>query len=473
IGGIAANGQTNVASGVTAAYESLQEIDASRKHIILLTDGWTHSGDLTSLVEEMNEQGITLSIIAAGGGSAEYLEQLAETGGGRYYPATDILSVPDLFLKETVTSVGEYIIEEPFYPLPSIPGPVLRGIDPLAMPAIQGYNGTTAKLTARLDLLTPRGDPLLATWQHGLGRSAAWTSDLKGQWGAEWVEWDSFGRFASQLVGWVLPAPQQEGLSAKASLANNTATVELTAEDENKQPLNFLDVQAVVVSPDLESQEITLEQSAPGTYTGEIEATQPGTYLIRVGANDADLQSLGQQTLGLVVPYSPEYKASGVDLARLIELAQITGGGELQSPLDAFLHNLPSADFAKEIWRPILIAVALLFPLDVAIRRLIFGQKEVQQAKGWLSERIRPEKSTPTPDAPKVLGSLFEARDRARSRRTDEEEEAEAPDIKIKPKGTAAPRKKEEPPTTQDDQDTFSRLRDAKRRAQKRDEDEN
>ena len=470
IGGINANGDTNVSSGVVAAYESLVDVDAARKHIILLTDGWSHTGDLTDLVTEMNENGITLSIIAAGGGSAEYLEELAETGGGRYYPAEDILSVPDLFLKETVTSVGEYIIEEPFYPLPSIPGPVLEGIDTLTLPGLYGYNGTTPKLTARLDLLTPKGDPLLATWQYGLGRSAAWTSDLKGRWATDWVAWDNFARFSSQLISWVLPAPQAEGISAQASLGNNFGKVELTAFDTNGQPMNFLNAQAVVVFPDLESQDVDLEQSGPGEYTAEFEATQPGTYLIRVGANDANQQSLGQQTLGLVVPYSPEYKASGVDLARLIELAQATGGGELETPANAWLHNLPTASFAKEIWRPILIAVALLFPLDVAIRRLVFGKKEIQQAQGWLGERFRrtkPEASTE--DGPKVLGSLFEARDRARSRRVDEEDEKQTPVIKteihVKP---AKQTKKQDTP--QDGQDTFSRLQAAKRRARKQDE---
>jgi Ca-activated chloride channel homolog len=49
IGGIQAFGQTNVGAGVEAAYSALQDSEARRKHIILLTDGWTHSGDLTGL----------------------------------------------------------------------------------------------------------------------------------------------------------------------------------------------------------------------------------------------------------------------------------------------------------------------------------------------------------------------------------------------------------------------------------------
>ena len=139
IGGITANGQTNVQSGVDAAYQVLQGLDAKRKHIILLTDGWSQSGNITELVEELSDDGITLSVIAAGGGSAEYLEQLSELGNGRYYPAEDILSVPDIFLKETVQSIGEYIIEEPFYPLPINPGAALANIDTAHLPVLYGH----------------------------------------------------------------------------------------------------------------------------------------------------------------------------------------------------------------------------------------------------------------------------------------------------------------------------------------------
>ena len=218
IGTFKAEGQTNMLSGVTAAYDALQKVNAKRKHIILMTDGWVRTGELSPLVSKMAKEGITLSVIAAGEGSAEYLKALAEDGGGRYYPAVDMMSVPDVFLKETVKSVGQYIIEEPFYPLPASPSPVLKGIDQNDLPGLFGYNGTSPKGTARLDLLTTRGDPLLATWQYGLGRSAAWTSDLKGRWGSEWVKWNDFARFSAQLVGWLLPSPQVEGLNARISL---------------------------------------------------------------------------------------------------------------------------------------------------------------------------------------------------------------------------------------------------------------
>ncbi|MGD8605336.1 MAG: VWA domain-containing protein, partial [Anaerolineales bacterium] len=46
IGVIEAEGATNMRSGVEAAYDALLSIEARRKHIVLLTDGWVHTGDL-------------------------------------------------------------------------------------------------------------------------------------------------------------------------------------------------------------------------------------------------------------------------------------------------------------------------------------------------------------------------------------------------------------------------------------------
>jgi Mg-chelatase subunit ChlD len=410
-----AEGQTNLVAGVNAAYQALQGVEARRKHIILMTDGWVHTGDLTSLAAEMQAENITLSVIAAGNGSAEYLEALAIAGGGRYYPATDILNVPDLFLKETITSVGEYLVEEPFYPLPAIPGPALHGLDLGKLPPLMGYNGTTAKKTARLELLTPRGDPLFATWQYGLGRAAAWTSDLKAQWAREWVAWEQFPHFSSQIANWLLPAPSAEGLEADAALEESQLMIRMQAIDRDGRPLDFLLAEATVVDPDLQSVTLPLEQVGPGSYEARHPADHPGVYLIRVGANQDD-RSLGQLTLGTAVPYSPEYTTSGVNRFLLAELAGVTGGSELLDPLAAFLHNLPASIAAREIWRPLLFLAALLFPLDVAVRRLRLGRSDLAAARRWLAGRFLRKSRPASVERPPLLERLFRARDRARDR---------------------------------------------------------
>jgi Mg-chelatase subunit ChlD len=474
IGGIPAQGQTNLQSGVEAAYDSLQGVDAKRKHIILLTDGWVHQTALLNKAVEMQEEGITLSVVAAGGGSALYLEQLSQSGGGTYYPAVDILRVPDFFLKETVTAVGRYIIEEPFYPLPGMSSPILSNLDPTTLPPLYGYNGTTPKGTARLDLITPQGDPLLATWQYGLGRAAVWTSDLETRWATQWLTWDKFPRFAAQLVGWTLPAPRVEGLTASAYVNENGGIIELEALDEAGQPRNFLYAHAAIVAPDLSVTESELTQVGPGRYLTKVQLSQPGTYLVRLGVNEGD-NSLGQQILGLVVPYSPEYRVSGMDIPFLNELVRITGGGELIEPLAAFAHNLEATSKAREIWQPLLLIVALLFPLDVAIRRVMLGRSDFEKAKDWIAVRMPIHQRKTGAEEPEITG-LFQARERARQWQLRSDEKSGDSVIREneiaetdKPSGETRANRGE---TTQLEQgldkkssDTFSRLRDAKRRA--------
>jgi uncharacterized membrane protein/Mg-chelatase subunit ChlD len=467
IGGIQAYGGTNILSGVEAAYDELINTDARRKHIILLTDGWTHGGDVRPLAREMAEQGITLSVVAAGSGSAEYLQDLAQVGGGRFYPAEDIMTVPDFFLKDTVQAVGHYIIEEAFFPLPSRPGPALQGLDTAALPPLFGYNGTSPKNTARIDLATPRGDPLLATWQYGLGRAAAWTSDLKAQWAVDWVAWDGYARFVSQLVAYLLPLPQAEGFQAQARLQDGVAIIALEALDQDGYPVNFLDVVANLVDPDLSTHELRLSQVGAGTYQASIDLTKPGAYLVNVGAYDRE-QPLSQQTFGLVIPYSPEYRHIAADLPFLQQLARITGGGQLIEPAAAFIKNLPAADIAREIWRPLLIIVALLFPIDIAIRRVIFSSSDYKKAVLWLQKRM-PSRSRRIARESHALDYLFQARQRVRQRLPSSQKN----DLKPHTGKTGDQSPRERPQDTQApaaptaSEDTLTRLRDAKRRARK------
>lgn len=472
IGTFQAEGQTNMASGVNAAYKALEGVDAKRKHIILMTDGWVHTGDLTPLVKQMHEQGITLSIIAAGEGSAEYLEGLSIDGGGRYYPAVDMMHVPDIFLKETVTSVGQYIIDEIFIPLPNPLSPALHGIDVNDLPFLYGYNGTTPKSTARKDLLARNGDPLLASWQYGLGRSAAWTSDFKGQWATDWVKWADFSRFTAQLANWLIPATQNEGLSYQLLMEDQGTAIVVDAQDNEGHPINFLDMTAHLVSPNLETSEIRLDQVSAGKYKTFIKANTPGTYLVQISVKKNE-QPIGQMTLGMVVPYSPEFRSQGVHLSLLEEIARITGGSMLTHPEQALVHNIPSAVKAREFWWPLLLITVLLFPLDVALRRLIITTRDLLNMKNWVNSLLKGRARLKSQQE-QILGRLFSARDRARSQ-SELNLESKLPYLETTSvtnptettqKGPSVPG---EIPvnSAQNDEDRLTRLKEAKKRARK------
>ncbi len=263
---IAPDGQTNVRGGLLAAKEALARTEARVKHVILLTDGWSRGGDNRDVAQQMREEGITLSTVAAGAGSAPQLEQLAEAGGGRYYPAVVMEDVPQIFVEETIKAVGSFLIEKAFVPALVGDSPILRGVTGGGWPTLYGYNGTQIKDAARELLRSPDGDPVLAQWQYGLGRSVAWTSDTKGKWGVDLVRWDQFGRFASQLVGWTVPVQDTGLLAAEARVEGTQATVSATLNDAQGQPRTDATVGATLVAPDGKTQQLTLRQVAPGEY---------------------------------------------------------------------------------------------------------------------------------------------------------------------------------------------------------------
>jgi hypothetical protein len=227
-----------------------------------------------------------------------------------------------------------------------------------------------------------------------------------------------------------------------------------------------LEVSATLVDPDLDSQEVALAQVGAGHYEALVQAGAPGTYLARLTIRDGQ-QVLGQETLGLVVPYSPEYRAGGLDRLFLDELARVTGGEQLQGPAAAFRHDLLPSPRSREIWAGLLLAAALLFPLDVALRRVMLGPRELRQAAAWLGARLPVRKAEGRPRE-RALGRLFQARDRVREEQIHREASPPPPQS-----GTAAGSPSEPPPEPAgnapqpDDASTMDRLQKAKERARR------
>jgi uncharacterized membrane protein len=480
IGGLRAEGGTNIFAGLSMAEAALAQTPARVKHIVLLTDGWSRSGDFEALAQKMQDEGITLSIVAAGSGSAAHLAQLARAGGGRYYPAVTMSEVPALFFKETIEAAGQYLIEEPFYPLPASVTPILRGLDVRQLPALRGYNGATPKSSAQVALLSERGDPVLATWQYGLGRTVAWTSDVKAQWATDWVRWDGFNVFIAQLTNWALPQQSAEGLQiAFGADAEERNYLEVVSRDASGRPRDLLVTRATILGADAGRGEvslpITLTQVAAGRYRAAWTPNQTGAYLVQVAQHDANGTPVASATTGIVVPYSPEYKILERSASVLPRLAQATGGHELTAAADAFAPLPKLATRATPIWPAWLTIVALLFVCDVAVRRLRLTYEDWQRLMAWLRmPRAQPQRTA----APQALKGLFAARERAQRSRNS----PSGLNSPISPSGLNSPISQSDrtspitptsptnaatQPNDQSDQATLERLRKAKERARK------
>ncbi len=420
--GFRADGATNIFAGLQAAYEDLRDNPATLRHIILVTDGWSTHGAYDELLDDLREAGITLSTIGTGGGSADILRRLADESGGRYYNAPDASTIPDIFLRETIRTAGERIVEEAFQPIPSASSEILDGLDAGRLPQLLGYNATTPKGSATVSLLTGREDPLLAQWQYGLGRAVAWTSDAREQWAAPWIGTAEFGTLTAQLVAWTLPPQDAEGIDVQFTPAGNgELDVEVTSFDDDGAPRNFYRTILRLVAPDLEPLQAELTQLGPGRYAGRVRATDPGAYLVRVAQTyeDEERTDAASRTLGIVSPAAAEYRRLGVDTEALAGFATAGGGRELplaaEDPgAEVWRHDLAVSAFPTPIWPWLLLLAIVLVPLDVGVRRVALARSDMSRARSWAARRVGI--GAGEPEAVAGLGELREARARGERR---------------------------------------------------------
>ncbi len=408
VAGIQPLGTTNIFAGLSQAVESLETTTATRRHIILLTDGWSTSGQYDAILARMRADGITLSTVGAGGGSNPFLQQLATQGGGRFYGAANPASIPDIFLKETQQVAGRQIVEETFHPIITSSSPILRGLDQ-GFPQLLGYNGTTAKPAAQTVLVTARDDPLLAQWQYGLGRSVAWTSDSTGRWARNWIGWDGFSKFFSQLVGWTFPGEETGGIEATFETQGNETRLKVQSVAEDGSPRDFYSTGAVVVGPDLVPRTVNLNQIAPGVYDAPLGEIDSGAYAIRVSQTRPGSPALGR-TIGLVAPTSAEYRLLGANDAFLAVLRLATGGRIVDTPAAPWVHDLATTSTYTDLWPLLLILALLLWPLDIALRRVSVGRRELADARRWVTGGWRHRGVSPRPVE---IAGMLAARDRA------------------------------------------------------------
>lgn len=393
---IKAGGGTDGYPALKESYAVLFERPALLKHVIFLSDGQMTRGDFQGLLRRMSKDKITVSTVAIGkDADLQLMVDLAKWGRGRFYYTEDSQTIPRIFTLETQLASKASLIEQPFRAQLTAPGhEAMQDIDWKAAPPLGGYVATTVKQTAELVLMSHQEDPVLATWRYGLGRAVAFTSDAKAKWATLWLRWRDFNKFWAQLTRWTLRSASRSDTVALLERRDGMGEIIVDAVDGKGEFINFLDSQVGVVAPNRERTVIELEQVAPGRYRGRFPAPQEGVYLVGMAQRQQD-RMVGSQVAGLVVPYAQELRDLGVDEAGLRELAELTGGGALAQPREAFLKGRRQSRVGIDFWPWLVGAVAVLLVPEIAMRRLGPG------ALRWLSipGRRRPGRGGDTGEA--------------------------------------------------------------------------
>jgi hypothetical protein len=127
--------------------------------------------------------------------------------------------------------------------------------------------------------------------------------------------------------------------------------------------------------------EVPMRQVAPGRYEFVAPIEEQGVYSVDVKLYESGKVTRTEST-GFVVPYPAEYRYFGPDENFLGRLAAMTGGKILRDPRAVFSGDglkFQGLDWTP-LWPYLLGAALLLFPLDIAMRRLQVPTELVHRA---------------------------------------------------------------------------------------------
>jgi len=367
IGTIRSGGGTQILPPLQAAYDAIKELDAGLKHIILLTDGQAEKEGYEPLIEGLRKNGITLSTVAVGR-SADLLllKALAYGGRGRFYETDEFTDIPKIFAKEVFLAGKKYLTNRTFIPKLSAFSEIFKGIE--AIPQLDGYVTTTPKATANVILKSDEDDPILVSWQYGLGRTVAWTSDVQGIWTHDWMSWEDSPKFWQNIVSWVIQQDLSKGYTIETKTEGQSGFITVKAEDEAFMTAS--EIKGTIVDPEGNKQEISLLPSAPGKYTGQFRNLKSGVYVVDITLQGSDGRSERIST-GIIMPYSPEYDLLSGDNEALLEKIVFEGGGRfLDNPAQVFKSELPPVEGKMDPSHILYALLIILLMLEISLRRL-------------------------------------------------------------------------------------------------------
>jgi len=380
---LSSGGGTVLEGALTEAHRALGEQAAAVKHLIVLSDGLTTDAEFEEIVRAMAEDSITVSTVSIGSSSdRELMRNIADWGEGRSYHTTDSSSVPRIFTSETTIVSRNLIVEEDFIPTVDGITPILQGIRLDQIPPLRGFVLTYQKSGAQQILSGTGANPILSIWQYGLGRSAAFTSDLRSKWGAPWIGWSQYQQFLAQLVRWTQRPAGDSRFQVTFSQGTDSTSIVVDAVEPGGAFRNLLTLSALVQYPNGESAVVDLEQVEPGRYRAEIPSGTEGSYLTTV-YGDA---GVAPQTYAFSVPFAREYIQFETDFSLLEQIAEV-GGGQVLGPGqsgEVFVPSLSGREYLDTLWMWLIGAAILALLVELIAKKLILpvGTVSAPTARG-------------------------------------------------------------------------------------------
>jgi Ca-activated chloride channel homolog len=377
-------GQTYFLPALLEARRQLERANATRKHIILLSDGQTRGsqGELVDLVRSMKiDSKITVSAVAISTeADVPVMKRLSQYGGGLFHHTVDPSSLPQIVLEQLQDKPkDEPQNEGPWTPVAERGSDLLAGLSTRTYPPVGGFMETDLKRGAQMDIMVQRQDrlrlPFLASWRYGQGKAIALTMDLEGRWSRNWIPWAGLQGFWNRVLEWLVPPVEQNLVpahEARVSFSENRSVLDLSIYEEVGANSHY----RFSMTGKAGKAEGMLTKLAPGHYQAILPASQPGDYRIDI-VEDRGSRRIPFPPVGYSLSYSinSEFPRPEFNMRLLSRVAEATGGEINPKAGDARITAAISRTHAP-LKQPLIVLAFCLFLLEVALRKLAFAEAD-------------------------------------------------------------------------------------------------